>query len=172
MSVESRSPGRRVEPLCQREGRAARRKRGRDLGKRAAGHGEHVHRFSLGRQFGTSTYADVALRIEDINFFGYQTPAPAQYLAASGDSTLVSLRPSLRFDNRNNPFMATKGQYAEFSFEQGWGTFTWSKFDAEGRAYFTDRQPPRRHRQAVLHPPRPLRHRDPGHPRLRAVLRR
>ncbi len=93
-------------------------------------------RFSLGRQFGTSTYADVALRAENVNFFGYKTPAPAQYLAASGDSTLVSLRPSLRFDNRNSPFQATKGQYAEFSFEQGWGTFTWSKFDAEGRAYF------------------------------------
>ena len=94
-------------------------------------------RFSLGRQFGTSIYADVAMRIEDINFYGFRTPAPAQYLAASGESTLLSLRPSLRFDNRNSPFMATKGQYAEFSFEQGWGTFTWSKFDAEGRTYFT-----------------------------------
>jgi outer membrane protein insertion porin family len=94
-------------------------------------------RFSLGRQFGTSTYADVALRVEDINFYGFKTPAPAEYLAASGESFLMSIRPSLRFDNRNNPFMATKGQYAEFSFEQGWGTFTWSKFDAEGRAYFT-----------------------------------
>lgn len=94
-------------------------------------------RFSLGRQFGTSTYADVAFRVEDINFFGYKTPAPAEYLAASGESFLASIRPSLRFDNRNNPFMATKGQYAEFSFEQGWGTYTWSKFDAEGRAYFT-----------------------------------
>ena len=93
-------------------------------------------RFSLGRQFGTSIYADAALRIEDINFYGFRTPAPAQYLAAAGESTLLSLRPSLRFDNRNNPFMATKGQYAEFSFEQGWGTFTWSKFDAEGRTYF------------------------------------
>lgn len=94
-------------------------------------------RFSLGRQFGTSIYADTALRIEDINFYGFRTPAPAQYLAAAGESTLLSLRPSLRFDNRNSPFMATKGQYAEFSFEQGWGTFTWSKFDAEGRTYFT-----------------------------------
>ena len=94
-------------------------------------------RFSLGRQFGTSIYADVALRVEDINFYGFRTPAPAEYLAATGESTLVSLRPSLRFDNRNSPFMATKGQYAEFSFEQGWGTFTWSKFDAEGRTYFT-----------------------------------
>jgi outer membrane protein insertion porin family len=94
-------------------------------------------RFALGRQFGTSIYADVALRVEDINFYGFRTPAPARYLAAAGESFLSSLRPSIRFDNRNNPFMATAGQYAEFSFEQGWGTFTWSKFDAEGRTYFT-----------------------------------
>jgi outer membrane protein insertion porin family len=94
-------------------------------------------RFSLGRQFGTSTYADVAMRVEDVNFYGYSNPAPAQYLAASGHSFLASLRPSLRFDNRNSPFMATKGQYAEFSFEQGWGDFTWSKFDVEGRTHYT-----------------------------------
>ncbi|AMV37411.1 outer membrane protein assembly factor [Planctomyces sp. SH-PL62] len=94
-------------------------------------------RFSLGRQFGTSTYADVAARVEDVNFYGYRSPAPAQYLAASGHSFLASLRPSLRFDNRNSPFMATKGQYAELSFEQGWGTYTWSKFDAEGRVHYT-----------------------------------
>lgn len=94
-------------------------------------------RFSLGRQFGTSTYADVAMRVEDVNFYGYRNPAPAPYLAASGHSFLASLRPSLRFDNRNSPFMATKGQYAEFSFEQGWGTYTWSKFDAEGRMHYT-----------------------------------
>ncbi|WP_240911152.1 BamA/OMP85 family outer membrane protein [Paludisphaera soli] len=94
-------------------------------------------RFSLGRQLGTSTYVDVAARVEDVNFYGYRNPAPAQYLAASGHSFLASLRPSLRFDNRNSPFMATKGQYAEFSFEQGWGTYTWSKFDAEGRVHYT-----------------------------------
>ena len=32
-----------------------------------------------------SIYADVAVRIEDINFYGYRTPAPADYLAAAGD---------------------------------------------------------------------------------------
>ncbi|WP_165220947.1 BamA/OMP85 family outer membrane protein [Aquisphaera insulae] len=92
-------------------------------------------RFSLGRQFGSSTYADVAVRVEDINFFGYRSPAPAEYLAVAGESFLASLRPSLRFDNRNNPFMPNKGQYAELAFEQGWGTFTWSKVDLEGRTY-------------------------------------
>ncbi|WP_406701084.1 BamA/TamA family outer membrane protein [Singulisphaera sp. Ch08] len=94
-------------------------------------------RFSLGRQFGTSTYADVAARIEDVNFNGYKTPAPAEYLAATGHTTLATLRPTLRFDNRNSPFLPNKGQYLELSFEQGWGTFTYPKAEIEGRTYFT-----------------------------------
>lgn len=94
-------------------------------------------RFSLGRQIGTSIYTDVAFRIEDVNFYGFQSPAPADYLAASGFTTLATLRPSIRFDNRNSPFMPNKGQYLEFSFEQGWGTFTYPKFEAEGRTYYT-----------------------------------
>jgi outer membrane protein insertion porin family len=94
-------------------------------------------RFSLGRQFGTSTYADVAFRIEDVNFYGYRIPAPASYLAAAGHTTLASIRPTLRFDNRNSPFMPNKGQFVEFSFEQGWGTFTYPKVEVEGRTYFT-----------------------------------
>jgi outer membrane protein insertion porin family len=93
-------------------------------------------RFSLGRQFGTQTYADAAFRIEDVNFYGFTGPAPPDYLAAQGHTTLASIRPSLRFDNRNSPFMPNKGQYLEFSFEQGWGTFTYPKFEVEGRAYF------------------------------------
>ncbi len=94
-------------------------------------------RFSLGRQLGTSTYADVAFRIEDVNFYGFRTPAPADYLAASGHTVLASLRPTLRFDNRNNPFIPNKGRYLELSFEQGWGTFTYPKVELEGRTYFT-----------------------------------
>lgn len=94
-------------------------------------------RFSLGRQFGTQTYSDVAFRIEDVNFYGYRSPAPADYLAASGHSTLATIRPSLRFDNRNAPFMPNKGQYLELSFEQAFGTFMYPKAEIEGRTYFT-----------------------------------
>lgn len=94
-------------------------------------------RFSLGRQIGTQIYADVAYRIEDVNFFGYTSPAPADYLAASGHTLLTTIRPSIRFDNRNAPFMPNKGQYLELSFEQGWGSFTYPKFEIEGRQYFT-----------------------------------
>jgi outer membrane protein insertion porin family len=92
--------------------------------------------FALGRQLGTSIYTDVAVRAEEVDFFGYRSPAPADYLAASGVTDLFSIKPGIRWDNRNNPFMPTKGQYVQLSAEQGWGTFTWSKFEAEGRAYF------------------------------------
>ncbi len=40
--------------------------------------------FALGRQIGTSMYADVSVRAEEVDFFGYRSPAPADYLAASG----------------------------------------------------------------------------------------
>ena len=129
-------------------------------------------RFSLGSQFGTQTYADVAVRVEDVDFYGFRSPAPADYLAAAGHTTLATLRPSLRFDNRNDPFVPNKGQYLEFAFEQGWGDFTFPKFTVEGRQHFTTRQPPRRDRQADPHAPRLLRRHRPRHAGLRAVLRR
>ena len=53
------------------------------------------------------TYADVAFRIEDVNFYNFRYPAPADYLAAAGHTTLATIRPSLRFDNRNDPFAAS-----------------------------------------------------------------
>ena len=92
-------------------------------------------RTSLGKQFGTSIYADVAARIEDVNFHSYRVPAPASYLAASGHTTLFTLRPSVRYDNRNDPFSPNKGQYVEAAFEQGYGDFTFPKFTVEGRQY-------------------------------------
>ncbi len=94
-------------------------------------------RFSLGRQLGAQTYVDAAFRVEDVNINGFRTPAPADFLAASGHSLLASLRPSIRFDNRNDPMAPNKGQYLEFAFEQGWGTFTFPKVTIEGKQYFT-----------------------------------
>jgi outer membrane protein insertion porin family len=94
-------------------------------------------RFSLGRQFGSMTYADMAFRVEDVNIYGFKYPAPAEYLAVSGHTTLATLRPSIRFDNRNDPFSPNAGSYLEFAFEQGWGSFTYPKVSIEGRTHFT-----------------------------------
>ena len=35
-------------------------------------------------------YADVTVRAEEVDFFGYKSPAPANYLAASGFTSLFS----------------------------------------------------------------------------------
>jgi outer membrane protein insertion porin family len=99
-------------------------------------------RFSLGRQFGTSVYADLAVRVEDVGFSGYKTPAPADYLAVDGHTFLTTLRPSVTFDNRNDPIAPNKGQYVQLAFEQGWGDFTFPKAEIEGRKYFTVWQRP------------------------------
>lgn len=94
-------------------------------------------RFSLGSQVGTSTYVDVAARVENVRLYDFYLPAPAEYLAAEGNTFLTTIRPSLRFDNRNDPFAPNKGQYLEAAFEQGWGDFTFPKLTLEGRQYFT-----------------------------------
>jgi outer membrane protein insertion porin family len=99
-------------------------------------------RFSLGKQFGSQIYADVAMRVENVNLSGFRFPTPSAYLAAEGNTFLATIRPSLRFDNRNDPFLPSQGQYLEVAFEQGWGTFTFPKVTAEGRTHFTVWQRP------------------------------
>jgi len=94
-------------------------------------------RFSLGYQFGPQVYADAAFRIEDVDLHGFKYPAPADLLSAAGHTTLATLRPSIRFDNRNNPTSPTEGSYLEAAFEQGWGTYTFPKVTLEGRQHFT-----------------------------------
>ena len=94
-------------------------------------------RVSLGYQFGTQTYADIAARVEDVNLQGFKYPAPADLLAAAGHTTLATIRPAIRFDNRNNPVAPTSGSYLEAAFEEGFGTFNFSKFTLEGKQHFT-----------------------------------
>jgi outer membrane protein insertion porin family len=94
-------------------------------------------RGSIGYQFGPQIYADTAVRVEDVDVHGFKYPAPADMLAAAGHTTLATIRPSIRFDNRNNPFSPTSGSYLEAAFEQGTGTFTYSKFTIEGKQHWT-----------------------------------
>ncbi len=94
-------------------------------------------RFSLGYQFGPQVYADVAFRIEDVDIHGFKYPAPADLLSAAGHTTLATFRPSIRFDNRNNPTSPTEGSYFEAAFEEGLGTYTFPKVTLEGRQHFT-----------------------------------
>jgi outer membrane protein insertion porin family len=99
-------------------------------------------RFSLGKQFGTQTYADVAARVEDVSVSGFTTPAAADFYAAAGHTFLATLKPRLFFDTRNDPYLPSQGSYFETAFEQAWGDFTFPKFTAEARRHFTIRSRP------------------------------
>ncbi|MDE2508968.1 MAG: BamA/TamA family outer membrane protein, partial [Planctomycetota bacterium] len=92
---------------------------------------------ALGRLLSPTLFADVGMSAENVNFFGYRYPAPADYLAATGNTSLFSLRPSIRYDTRNSPFMASRGRYLQLAFQQGWGSFTFPKVEVEGRSYWT-----------------------------------
>jgi outer membrane protein insertion porin family len=94
-------------------------------------------RASLGYQFGSQTYADVAARIENVDIYNFKYPAPAELLAVAGNTTLFTIRPAIRFDNRNNPNAPSQGSYLEAAFEQGLGTFSFPKITVEGRQHFT-----------------------------------
>ena len=79
----------------------------------------------------------MAVRAEEVDFFGYRVAGSRRLSGRERLHVVVFAQAELRsrFDNRNSPFMATKGQYLQLSTEQGWGSFTWTKFDAEGRIY-------------------------------------
>ncbi|CAN5776566.1 hypothetical protein BH23PLA1_BH23PLA1_24400 [soil metagenome] len=94
-------------------------------------------RFSVGKQFGPQIYADVATRVEAVRLFDIRYPAPAELFAAQGNTFLTTIRPSIFFDNRNDPFLPSAGSYAEMAYEHGFGTFNFPKFTIEGRQHFT-----------------------------------
>ena len=94
-------------------------------------------RFSLGYQFGPQIYSDIAVRAESVSLSGFKYPAAADILSASGNTFLTTIRPSMRFDNRNNPTSPTEGSYLEAAFEQGFGTYMFPKVTIEGRQHFT-----------------------------------
>ena len=66
-------------------------------------------RFSLGSQFGTSTYADVALRVEDVRISDFYLPAPADFLAADGHTFLATSAPASGSITATTPSPPTRG---------------------------------------------------------------
>ena len=56
--------------------------------------------------------------------------------AVLGDNGLWSGEVSLKHDTRNTPIQASEGHYLEFSFEEVFGDYEYSRFELEGRQYW------------------------------------
>ena len=102
---------------------------------------------------------------EEVDFFGYRTPAPADYLAASGYTPVVRDHAQPPVRQPEQPVHAHQGAVPELLRRAGVRHLHLHQVRRRGADVLPDLQPARRHGQAVLHLPRPLRRSPPSRPR-------
>ncbi|MEZ6057285.1 MAG: BamA/TamA family outer membrane protein [Planctomycetaceae bacterium] len=94
-------------------------------------------RISVGYLFNRNWSAGVSLRLEDVGFSGFRTPAPALYNAAAGHSLLSTVQGRVTYDARDSSFLPSSGHMVEFAYEQAFGEFSYPHIDFTGSQYFT-----------------------------------
>lgn len=99
-------------------------------------------RINLGRQFTQTWSGSVALRLENVSIGDEYQPAPQSLADAVGDNFLSTVRAGLSHDTRDAAFLPTSGHFVEFAVEQAFAEFNYTRFDVEGRQYFTTYQRP------------------------------
>ncbi|WP_397570902.1 outer membrane protein assembly factor [Schlesneria sp. T3-172] len=97
-------------------------------------------RIRLGRQLTQTWSTAVALRLEDVNIYNPYLPTPPLLAASVGSNFLSTIRGSLMHDTRDAAFGTTSGHYVDFSYEQAFGEYSYPRFEAEARQYFTTYQ--------------------------------
>ncbi|WP_437186290.1 BamA/OMP85 family outer membrane protein [Planctomicrobium sp. SH668] len=87
--------------------------------------------------------ASASVRLENVDISNIPTIAPPPQLAAvKGSNFLSTAGVSLQYDARDNSFFPTRGNYANFNYEQGFGEFTYPRFEVSGGQFFTTYERP------------------------------
>ena len=94
----------------------------------------------VGRQFTQQWSGSVALRLEDVEISNPTTPRPQILTDVLGHTLLSTVRASVMHDTRDAAFLPGEGHYVELGVEQAFNEFTYTRFDVEGRQYFTTDQ--------------------------------
>jgi outer membrane protein insertion porin family len=84
--------------------------------------------------------AGARVRVEDVDVYNAYQPAPPILQQAIGYHLLSTGRANLIHDTRDAAFAATAGHYVEMAYEQAFGQYNFSRFELEGRQYFTTYQ--------------------------------
>lgn len=95
-------------------------------------------RVSLGYIISRYWSAGAFVRLEDVDI--RDIPAinpPPQLVAVKGSNFLSTAGANIQYDARDNSFFPTTGHYANFTYEQGFGEFTYPRFDLSGGKFFT-----------------------------------
>lgn len=99
-------------------------------------------RVRLGRQFSQTWSGSMALRLEQVHISNIPADPPDSLLEALGDSLLSTAQFTLAHDTRDAAFLPTAGHYVEFMVEQAFAEFNYTRFEIDGRQYFTTYQRP------------------------------
>ena len=99
-------------------------------------------RVNLGYYFTPDLSGTVALRAEQVDISRPRVPTPPELAEVLGTSDLYTVRGDLRYDTRDNTFLATEGQLIELALEQGFGSFQFPRATIDARQHFLLRQRP------------------------------
>ena len=131
--------------------------------------------FSLGRQFGTMIYSDVSMRAEEVDFFGYRIAGSCElpgrerlHVAVLAQAELADRQSEVR--EPEQPVHGHQGSVHSALDRARLGQFHLDQVRRGGSCLSSDRKPPGRHGQTVLHLPRALRDRNRDDSHLRALL--
>lgn len=100
-------------------------------------------RVNLGYVLSKYWSASTFVRLEDvgINHIPSVNPPP-DLLAVRGSNFLSTAGAALQYDARDNSFFPTRGNYANFNYEQGFGEFVYPRFEISGGQFFTTYERP------------------------------
>jgi outer membrane protein insertion porin family len=94
-------------------------------------------RVRVGRQMSQTWSASAALRLEGVHIADIPAVPPQSLLDVLGDTTLSTVRGSLIHDTRDAAMVPSEGHYLEFSVEQAFAEFTYTRLEIDGRQFFT-----------------------------------
>lgn len=94
-------------------------------------------RISVGRLLNRYWSASAALRLENVDISDFRASSPPILKQAAGDSFLSTAQGTISYDTRDSAFIPTAGHFLEFSYEQGFGEYTYPRVELTGSQFFT-----------------------------------
>ncbi len=99
-------------------------------------------RLGLGYRITPDLSISTAIRAEDVNIYQPRVNNVAILNRSLGHSDLFGAKVSLAHDTRDIPFFPTEGHLIDVSFEQVFGEFDFSRFEADWAQYFMLKERP------------------------------
>ena len=99
-------------------------------------------RLSLGYVIDRYWSVSGALRLENVDMRSIPAGAPPDLTSVRGDNFLSTVSGTVQYDTRDNVFMPTRGHFADLTYEQGFGEFTYPRVDISAGQYFTTYERP------------------------------